>query len=1001
MAVAQHIPVKTASFETITIDDGLSQGVISSITQDHFGFIWIGTKDGLNRYDGSKFVIYRHDVADTNSLADNYINSVFVDSKNRLWVVTTSSGLDLFNRETNNFIHFTHDEHDKLSINSNSGMEVREDYDGNLYFTTNKGLSIINVAKDKDGKESFTFNVIDDHIFPRLYAAPGGLTWINPDNDSLYRLTWRNNKPVKQPVSFITNFIKANPSAKHVSSFIYDSMNHCAYFLLIHYLLRYDVKTGIWLDMPGYDVMENNLNYCTLVDNAGYFWTAPGGEIYDTKNGTAIQLKSDDARQSQMLQGVWNSFKDRSGNIWMGTKGYGILKFNARAEKFHHTGTESISRITTTNDGRVLIVTQNNIAGVFDNTSGKYSDFIPNTSARELAGDNVIDNAIQDAAGNYWLSYNGFPFTLCNHSGEILKYINGIKLNTYHALYGALDKTIWLSCDDTLHCFESNGNQLTKYRLPYKGTYDYYALVQTIVQQNDSIFWLGTTNGLLQFNKNSATWKHYVNDPADKNSLSSNLIFSLCADASNPQRYLWIGTNGTGLNRLDIATGKFEHYSTKNGLPNDVVYGILNDDDGNVWISTNKGLCRFTPPSGTGGGIFQYYEAKDGLQSNEFNRYAYCKTKDGTLYFGGVNGFNYFNPRDLDKNNVPPNVVITDLKIGNKPVSIHDGKNILTKAIEMTDKIVLPYSDNMISFEFAALDFTQPSKNLYQYILDGFDHEWIQSGTVHSATYTNLDPGTYTFSVKGSNSDGVWNEKGTSIELVILPPWYMTWWFRTLVAIAIAVAAYSFYRYRLQQALKLQTIRNKIGSDLHDEIGSNLSSISIFSDVAKEETRGTAIGTVLSKISSYSHESMEAMSDIVWMINASNDRFENIINKMREFAVELIEAKKCSLQLNIDDRLNNIKLGMQERKNFWLIYKEALNNAAKYSNANNVGISMQAYNGSIELIVKDDGGGFDLHQFSSGNGLRNMQQRAALLKGKLQIISAPGEGTTVKLVFKN
>ncbi len=168
-----------------------------------------------------------------------------------------------------------------------------------------------------------------------------------------------------------------------------------------------------------------------------------------------------------------------------------------------------------------------------------------------------------------------------------------------------------------------------------------------------------------------------------------------------------------------------------------------------------------------------------------------------------------------------------------------------------------------------------------------------------------------------------WNGKGTSIELVILPPWYMTWRFRTLLAVAIIAAGYLFYRYRLQQALKLQIIRNKIASDLHDEIGSNLSSISIFSDVAKEEAAGTPVGNVLSKISSYSRESMEAMNDIVWMIDASNDRFENIIIRMRELAVELIEAKKYSLQLNIDDRLNNVKLGMQERKNFWLIYKRS------------------------------------------------------------------------------
>ena len=204
----------------------------------------------------------------------------------------------------------------------------------------------------------------------------------------------------------------------------------------------------------------------------------------------------------------------------------------------------------------------------------------------------------------------------------------------------------------------------------------------------------------------------------------------------------------------------------------------------------------------------------------------------------------------------------------------------------------------------------------------------------------------------------------------------------------------------MQQALKLQTIRNKIASDLHDEIGSNLSSISIFSDVAKEEAAGTSVGNVLSKISNYTRESMEAMSDIVWMINSSNDRFENIINRMREFAAELIEAKKSSLQLNIDEHLNNIKLGMEERKNFWLIYKEALNNAVKYSNATTVFISLQFVNGFIVLTVKDDGDGFDINKINSGNGLKNMHQRAAFLKGELKIISAHDNGTKVELRFK-
>ena len=320
--------------------------------------------------------------------------------------------------------------------------------------------------------------------------------------------------------------------------------------------------------------------------------------------------------------------------------------------------------------------------------------------------------------------------------------------------------------------------------------------------------------------------------------------------------------------------------------------------------------------------------------------------------------------------------------------------------IELTDKIELNYADNMISFDFAAMDFTQPEKNLYQYKLEGFDKEWIQSGTIHSATYTNLDPDTYTFHVKGSNSDGVWNETGTSIQLIILPPWYMTWWFRILVAATIVASAYAFYRYRLQQALKLQSIRNKIASDLHDEIGSNLSSISIFSDVAKEQTEGQLVAPLLDKISNYTRQSMEAMSDIVWMINARNDLFENIIIRMRELAVELIEAKKCSLYLDIDEHLNTLKLGMNERKNFWLIYKEALNNIVKYAEAKNVWIKLSSSHKSILLTIKDDGKGFDATILKSGNGLHNMRQRSDAIKATLSISSSIGGGTTIELLIK-
>jgi len=305
----------------------------------------------------------------------------------------------------------------------------------------------------------------------------------------------------------------------------------------------------------------------------------------------------------------------------------------------------------------------------------------------------------------------------------------------------------------------------------------------------------------------------------------------------------------------------------------------------------------------------------------------------------------------------------------------------------------------MISFDFAAMDFSQPGKNLYQYKLDGFDKDWIQSGTQNSATYTNLDPGTYTFRAKGSNSDGVWNETGTSVELVILPPWYMTWWFRTLLSIAIIALVYVFYRYRLQQALRLQAVRNRIASDLHDEIGSNLSNISIFSSVAQQNASNEN-NALLKKISEYTQVSMEAMSDIVWMINPRNDRFENIFTRMRSLAAEIFEAKHCALHIELDDKLNNIKLNMEKRKNFYLIYKEAINNVAKYAACKDVWINMQLHHNEVLLHIKDNGNGFDVAKRKNGNGLFNMQQRADMLNGKLVITSKPDGGTLVELRFE-
>ncbi|MCB9296289.1 MAG: hypothetical protein H6559_24690 [Lewinellaceae bacterium] len=281
------------------------------------------------------------------------------------------------------------------------------------------------------------------------------------------------------------------------------------------------------------------------------------------------------------------------------------------------------------------------------------------------------------------------------------------------------------------------------------------------------MFWLGTKRGLIQFDATTKTFTFFGNNPQNPHSLSHPLVKCIQAGPSEPERILWVGTGGGGLNRFDLQTGRFNHFKKKDGLPDNVVYSILDDAEGNLWLSTNQGLSRFNPSTG----VFKNYGVESGLQDNEFNSGAYFKSADGRLFFGGIGGFNAFLPSAVKNNDFVPPIVITGFKLANKPVDFKSPDSPLKHAISQAEELALSWKDNIFSFEFAALDFTEPSKNQYAYRLEGFSDEWQYIGTQRSATFTNIDPGEYTFRVKGTNHDGTWNEEGASLKITILPPW--------------------------------------------------------------------------------------------------------------------------------------------------------------------------------------------------------------------------------------
>jgi ligand-binding sensor domain-containing protein/two-component sensor histidine kinase len=944
---AQGQPVSNTIFHSIGLNEGLSQGMVNSILQDRYGFMWFASKDGLNRYDGTNFKIYRHDPEDTTSIADSYVSSLLEDSKGRLWTGAASGSIDLFDHRKGRFEHILQTGGQKENSSISSVIQIAEDKQGRIWVLSFDQVFILTENR-KQVEKKFTVEKLAlpyKAVVPFLFFSNDGEIYFNDKTRSgtfYFDAASHQWKEMKLLDEFFVPLLQKQPGIFDLIEDTHSPMLYAFCSNGIYAIAKNSVPKRI------FEFTFNNLVQAFIAnDGQLIFFNKEFVWILDPATHQTTLLSSADMAIKTQLGMLNILYQDRNDLVWIGTKGYGILTLDIHARRFHHTDKSSIYHLYELQDGRILV----NNKKVLDRFSGAYTD--------------------------------------STVSQDLIKESSTLSIRSH-------DNKYWTTDDKNLLCLDPVTKRTDTFLLPVKQLNFTYGLVNAMIEDTEKNLWLGSTEGLLFFDKQKATWKIFRNKPSDPNSLSFNAVFSLCKDPVDPANYLWVGTNGGGLNKFDLHTEKFTRYSLKDGLPNDVIYGILPDNNKRLWMSTNKGLSCFDPVKNR----FKNFEEKDGLQNNEFNHGAYLRTRDGMLIFGGVTGFNYFDPKEIIDNPVIPKIVITGLKIRNRSVESTDKNSCLDSAIYLTKNITLPYSDNMLSFEFASMDFSAPQKNLYKYKLDGFDKEWINAGTIHSATYTNLDPGTYTFTVKGTNKDGVWNEEGTSIRLTILPPWYKTWWFRILVILIIGGAIYAIYKYRLNQALKVHAIRNSIARDLHDEIGSNLSNISIFSEVAQQQ-KGTANETqpILKKISEYSQVSMTAMSDIVWMINARNDSFENIISRMRSLAAEIFEAKNYNLHLYFDEQLNQLSLNMEQRKNFYLIYKEAINNVAKYADCKNVWINLKREGNTIKLTVKDDGIGFNAEKQNKGNGLFNMEKRAETLKGNLMVNSQPNEGTTVELIF--
>lgn len=1027
LAQSEQYPLE-AQFELFNNKNGLSQGFVSCILQDKTGYIWFATKDGLNKFDGYHITVYRYNPEEKYSLTDNSISYLAEDMNGNFWVGTRNKGLFLFDRYHENFYPIQRDAADNLVNNPITSiichqhqMLVADYHDICIYDISNiQAADQYNIIPHQI-KKIFSFNKLqnpgqqksDNRLLPKVAWLQDNSIW-KASSDSVFICQntspdqWKiERKPMSEfdmgPQRTFSVFPGLHPEQVILvgssSLNVFDIEKHRTIFKE-HMNDKTEPLIDYFLKEP-FVVQDGKIMY----------YDKDGFHVFNPANYKTQLYQNNEQNPKVGFYGITH-YVDHDGMLWIGSSGYGIYKYNYRTEHFNKFPNDASGFFEDEHKNMyfnfrkgasILDIKTNTLLPVIPASQWQADWENPLVYCRSKNGALWLQVSSKKSQQYRFLKYNTGTQQLEDHSdllyqdpnGQLLSVFTDAQNNLWQFYYDTDRSRKFIVADAVTSAIKA------RYTLPLpKDVNKVSSFLNSTLQDAKGNFWFCTNLGLIQFNpaaiNKSQQWHIYKNNPADTSSLSSDIIFSVCPDPVNPERYLWVGTNGRGFNRMDLQSGKCDRFNEKDGLPNNVVYGMLSDHDGNLWLSTNQGLSCFNIQHKR----FRNYTTEDGLMGNEFNRGQFYKSTSGQLFFGGVDGITWFNPSEiLNAGNTESPIAITGFYVTNHSIDFKKDPTILQTPIQYSKSITLPYENNMFSIEFALLQFTSAEKKHYKYKLEGFDKDWIDNNIKNTATFTNLDPGKYIFHVLGCNSEGIWNKEGASIEIIIQTPWYKTWWFRSILIILFSGSLYAFYRYRLRQSLKVISMRNLIASDLHDEIGSTISSITVYSEIIESRTDDPELKQIAERINNSSRNILVAMSDIVWSINPKNDRFDHVILRMKSCAHEMTEAQEMTLHFEADTSLNEFNMKMNDRKNFYLIFKEALNNSLKYANAKNLYIRIQWQGQDILFTLKDDGIGFDTNESKEGNGLTNMQNRSKDLGGSLKITSTMHEGTEIELRF--
>jgi len=996
-------------FERISVDKGLSHSSVFSIYQDSKGFMWFGTLDGLNKYDGYNFSVFKNSSADSNSITHNTVFKVFEDSENNIWIGTLGGGLNKYDIKNERFSSFLHDPNNEHSISNNNIRSIFEDKSGDLWIGTDDGLNLFDspnkifrrFVHDPENTSSISNNTIwsifqdsKDFIWIGTYNGLNriDLTYSEIEFEKFFAIS-------NDPNSLSHNYIWSICEDKDENLWIGTDYGLNKLIYEENRFERYFVEDGL----------SHNKIWSLFKDENNNLWigTLGGGinKLVNTNGSISISSYKNNIYNNYSISHdyVWSIFEDRSGVLWIATE-IGLNKHDETRFKFNllrnipgddnSLNSNEITAIFKDSFGNIWIGTRNglNKYNASDNKILRYTSSNPNNKI----SDNYV-RAIYEAPseeGILWVGTNKGLNRINLKSNSLKVFLhdysktNSISNNTITHIIEDSKKNLWIGTLGGLNKLKRKHEAFEIYFQDAKKNSLSDNYVFAIVEDSDMNLWIGTGKGLNKYRGSTDLFECYYSDNNNSNSISNNFISDIYIDKNN---ILWICTNG-GLNKYDIKRNKFSVYTENEGLPSNAVVGVEEDDYGILWLSTNNGLSMFNPNKET----FQNYSIGDGLQSKQFTGGATFKSIEGEMYFGGINGLNSFMPNLITNNFKIPPIAITQFFIHNQEIGIGNGSP-LTVSIPYTKKIELSHTDNNFSFGFSALHYSYPNENHYKYMLRGVDRDWVMVGNQRFANYTNIDPGEYIFTVKGSNNDGIWNTVGSSLGIVVKPPFWQTWWFISLVLTLLIYLTVIFFQFRTKNLLALERLRLKIAEDLHDDVGTRLTEISMLTDIIyhSESDIENPNRNTIKKIGGIARLLIDNMSDIVWLINPKRDSVYELFLKLRDTYEELLSSSNINFHINDFKSLEGIKLPIEVRKNIYLLFKEAINNSIKHGKCSEISINTQLKSKMLRVTLYDNGIGFNLNKDVSGNGLQNMVHRANLIDGELTINSKIGSGTEI------